>query len=142
MPLIVKDGERGTFRSKWRDTGLAAVAMAAFIAPAVAVGTAGPAAADAPCGTSAPDLDGSSWAYSANGHNMRDGSNVQCDINGIAYSSHRLDYHCYTTAYNGSMWTYMRNDTTGAQGWIADSSLDARPKTRRDCTPCTSGILA
>ncbi|MBO4207641.1 SH3 domain-containing protein [Micromonospora echinofusca] len=86
----------------------------------------GPASAHATCGKTASDKDGSGWVKSANGANIRSGSSTGCTSKGIAYSSHVLDYHCYTWGNDGYSWTYVRNDTTGVQGWIRDDLLSDR----------------
>jgi hypothetical protein len=102
----------------------------AMILPAVAamavslpVALSSPAQAHAPCGTSAPDKDGSAWNRTANGANERSGSSTSCAINGIAYNTQRLDYHCYTNGNDGYTWTYLRNDSTGVYGWVRDDLL-------------------
>ncbi|MEV4946562.1 SH3 domain-containing protein [Streptomyces sp. NPDC053755] len=100
-----------------------AVAMAALAIPMV---TAAPATAHAACGTGAADADGGAWnANRANGANMRSGSSTGCGINGIAYSSSKLDYHCYTVGNDGYSWTYVRNDSASPDtfGWIRDDLL-------------------
>jgi hypothetical protein len=97
----------------------ALVAVAASIPIALATT---PASAAAACGTGAPDLDSSSWDRNANGANQRSGSSTGCAINGIAYNTHRLDYHCFTHAGDYT-WTYLRNDTTGTYGWVRDDLL-------------------
>ena len=108
--------------SKGKRIGVAL--MSVLISPLVMVGAAGTSAAHAPCGRTAPDLDDSSWVYTANSNHMRTGSLDTCGSNGIAYSSHQLDYHCWTSASNGQGWTYARNNTTGATGWIKNLYLD------------------
>ncbi|MGW0705753.1 SH3 domain-containing protein [Streptomyces sp. NPDC002643] len=101
----------------------ALVPMLAAVAVAVPLSLATPAAAHASCGTSVSDRDGSGWVRSANGVNMRSGSSTGCSSNGIAYSSHSLDYHCYTVGNDGYTWTYTRNDATGVYGWMRDDVL-------------------
>ncbi|ANW18874.1 hypothetical protein [Streptomyces clavuligerus] len=110
-------------------TLLPAVAAVALIAPVglAAPATAAPAAsttgiAAAPCGTNVADRDGSSWGRTADGAHMRSGSSTSCASKGIAYSGHVLDYHCFTGGSTHS-WTFVRNDTTGVQGWIRDDLL-------------------
>ncbi|MFF0476800.1 SH3 domain-containing protein [Streptomyces sp. NPDC004284] len=99
---------------------LPAVAMAVLAVPMV---TATPAAAHANCGTGASDKDGSSWGKWADGANERSGSSTGCGINGVAYSTQTLDYHCYTVGNDGYSWTYLRNDATGVYGWVRDDLL-------------------
>ncbi|HEY9371235.1 SH3 domain-containing protein [Streptomyces sp.] len=98
-----------------------AVAAVAMAVP-MTLTTAAPAVADAPCGKTASDIDGRAWNKTANGANMRSGSSTGCGINGVAYSSHSLDYHCFTHA-GSYTWTYLRNDTTGTYGWVRDDLL-------------------
>lgn len=93
---------------------------------AVPVATSTPAVANAACGKAGPDRDGRAWnANKANGANMRSGSSTGCGINGIAYSSSKLDYHCYTWDANNVSWTYVRNDSASPDtyGWIRDDLL-------------------
>ncbi|GAA1370674.1 SH3 domain-containing protein [Streptomyces beijiangensis] len=104
--------------------------LAAFLPVLAAVAVALPftaatsASASAACGTNVGDKDGSAWHKTANGANERSGSSTGCGSNGIAYSSHTLDYHCYTyVSSTGYTWTYVRNDTTGTAGWIRDDLL-------------------
>ncbi|GEJ99440.1 SH3 domain-containing protein [Streptomyces sp. NPDC003388] len=95
------------------------VAVAASLPIALATT---PASAAASCGTTVADKDGSAWNKTANGANERSGSSTGCAINGVAYSTQRLDYHCYTVAGDYT-WTYVRNDSTGVYGWIRDDLL-------------------
>src|SRR5512147_1721251 len=94
--------------------------MAALAVPMV---TATSASANASCGKTASDKDGSAWGHYADGANERSGSSTGCGINGIAYSNQTLDYHCYTVGNDGYTWTYLRNATTGVYGWIRDDLL-------------------
>ncbi|WP_306316289.1 MULTISPECIES: SH3 domain-containing protein [unclassified Streptomyces] len=98
---------------------LPAIAMVAVSFP---IAMSGSAAAAAACGKTASDKDSSSWGKTANGANERTGSSTSCTSKGIAYSSHTLDYHCYTRAGDYT-WTYLRNDTTGVTGWVRDDLL-------------------
>ncbi|MEU8526735.1 MULTISPECIES: SH3 domain-containing protein [Streptomyces] len=99
---------------------LPAVAMAALAVPMT---SATPAFAAAPCGKTAPDLDGRAWNKTANGANMRSGSSTSCTILGVAYNTQALDYHCFTRDASGQSWTYLRNDATGKYGWVRDDLL-------------------
>lgn len=98
--------------------------MPALVAVAVSMPialAATPASASASCGKTAPDKDGGAWNKTANGANERSGSSTSCTINGIAYNTQQLDYHCYTVATDGSTWTYLRNNST--YGWVRDDLL-------------------
>lgn len=108
--------------SKARRGALGTIALAATVLVAPVV-TSSPAVAHAPCGRTVGDLDSSSWPRGADSARQRSGSSTSCTIHGIAYSSHRLDYHCYTVANDGYTWTYVRNDTTGVRGWSRDDLL-------------------
>ncbi|MFF5921779.1 SH3 domain-containing protein [Streptomyces flavochromogenes] len=100
---------------------LPVVAMAAVAIPMT---TAAPAFAGAACGKTVADKDGSTWNKTADGANQRSGSSTGCGINGIAYNTHLLDYHCYTRIGSSSeTWTFVRNDATGVSGWIRDDLL-------------------
>lgn len=102
-----------------------AVVLPALVAVAASIPIAlstTPAAASAACGKTVADKDGSAWNATANGANERSGSSTGCAINGIAYSGHKLDYHCYTVAGDYT-WTYLRNDSTGTYGWVRDDLL-------------------
>ncbi|MEV5439509.1 SH3 domain-containing protein [Streptomyces sp. NPDC052682] len=104
--------------------GIAALIPAvAAVAMAVPLTLSTPAAAHASCGTTAPDRDSSSWNRTADGANERSGSSTSCTIKGVAYNTHRLDYHCYTWGNDGHSWTYLRNDSTGVTGWVRDDLL-------------------
>jgi hypothetical protein len=98
---------------------LPAIAIAAVSLPLT---LSSPAVASASCGTGVSDKDSSSWNKTANGANERSGSSTSCAINGIAYSTQSLDYHCYTIA-GSYTWTYLRNDATGVYGWVRDDLL-------------------
>lgn len=101
---------------------LGAIALGATVLVAPVV-TSSPALAHAACGRTVGDLDNSSWPTGANDARLRSGSSTGCATNGISYPSHRLDYHCYTWGNDGNSWTYVRNDTTGVQGWTRDDLL-------------------
>jgi hypothetical protein len=99
--------------------GVLALTAAVVVAPV----TTGPASAHAPCGKTVGDKDDSSWPKSADAARERSGSSTSCAINGIAYKTQQLDYHCFTWANDGYSWTYVRNNSTGVQGWIRDDLL-------------------
>lgn len=108
-----------------RRVRVAALAFGLLTIPAgVIVGTAGTASAHASCGKTAPDLDNASYGTQAEGANMRSGSSTGCAINAYADDWDILDYHCYTNGNDGYTWTYTRNVTDGAYGWIRDDLLD------------------
>ena len=76
------------------------------------------------CNDTESDKDGSSWRASAEvPANMRSGPSTACAINGVLQTSDRADYHCFKSGQDGT-WTYLRDDRTGAYGWVKDSLLD------------------
>ncbi|MEV1008858.1 SH3 domain-containing protein [Streptomyces sp. NPDC049881] len=105
---------------------MASIGVTATLAAAAVIAPATTASAHAACGTSVGDRDNSTWVSSANGANIRTGSGTNCGARGVAYASHRLDYHCYTVGNDGYTWTFVRNDTTGVTGWIRDDLLSDR----------------
>ncbi|RSS54511.1 SH3 domain-containing protein [Streptomyces sp. WAC06614] len=101
-----------------------ATALTALAVPAVLVGTAGPAAATAACGTSGPNLDGDSFRMTAGvAANMRSGSTTSCGVTGWADNQDQLVYYCWTQNSNGATWTYLRNVSDGRYGWVSDHLL-------------------
>ncbi|MFF0738989.1 SH3 domain-containing protein [Streptomyces sp. NPDC004111] len=104
---------------------LAALAVTAGVL--VPVVSAAPAQAYAACGKRVSDKDNSTWHATANGANMRSGSNTGCSINGLAARGDVLDYHCYTYgAWQGEQryaWTYARNTRTGVEGWLRTDTM-------------------
>ncbi|MEH0841826.1 hypothetical protein V6U81_05440 [Micromonospora sp. CPCC 205711] len=100
--------------------GIVAMTAAFVVAPVI---TASPAMAHASCGKTVSDKDSRSWPKSANEARERSGSSTSCAINGIAYSTQQLDYHCYTVGNDGYTWTYLRNNSTGVYGWVRDDLL-------------------
>ncbi|MFI7273526.1 SH3 domain-containing protein [Streptomyces sp. NPDC049879] len=102
---------------------MASIGVTATLAAAAVLAPATSASAHAGCGTSVGDRDNSTWVRSANGANIRSGSGTGCGIAGVAYSSHRLDYHCYTIGADTHTWTFVRDDATGVTGWIRDDLL-------------------
>jgi hypothetical protein len=100
-------------------TVLAGTAQAAPAKPVGPIGTM-----HASCGTNPPDKDSGSWLATArSAANERSGSSTSCTIKGVAQTSDRLDYHCYTDGNDGYTWTYLRNDRTGVAGWVRDDLL-------------------
>lgn len=69
-----------------------------------------------------PDL------YSAGGISFKNGSHIKfyphidCGTNGYGYPSHGIDVHCYT--YTNAYWYFVRNTTTGYNGWVREDALD------------------
>ncbi|ANZ39072.1 hypothetical protein BBK82_26350 [Lentzea guizhouensis] len=66
--------------------------------------------------------------------NIRRGPHTACRSDGQGQLSHTVDYHCFGTGdsvtRNGvtyTTWTYLRDVTTGVQGWVSDAFLDLNP---------------
>ncbi|WP_394618650.1 hypothetical protein JNUCC0626_05985 [Lentzea sp. JNUCC 0626] len=76
--------------------------------------------------------------------NIRRGPHTACTSDGQGQLSHNVDYHCYTSGdavTRGGVtyltWTYLRDTTTGVQGWVSDSLLDVNPNgTRGSLVAC------
>jgi len=106
--------------------GLAVVAVstAALAAPANAapVGATSaevvPLACTQPSWTSNPQAGG----FTTDGTNIRIGPTTECTSVGLGYRSHSVTYHCWRSGAGGT-WTHLRDNTTGAQGWVKDSLL-------------------
>lgn len=105
---------------------LLAVAATLVLALFGVVVPAGPAAAH--CGGHGihPDL------YNGGGISFRDGARIRryphitCDIVlGLGYPSHGIDVHCGTLT--GTVWFYVRDTTTGVQGWTRWDALSFPP---------------
>lgn len=89
----------------------------------LAAGTAGSASASAPCGKTASDKDGGGWNMPGDGSNMRSGASTSCAITGVIGWWDTVDYHCWTQANDGWIWTYLRNDSDGTYGWAREDVL-------------------
>jgi hypothetical protein len=81
------------------------------------------------CNDTEGDDDGSSWEATAEEPaNMRSGPSTDCAINGVLQTSDRADYHCFKVIEIGNdeyeTWTYLRDDRTGAYGWVRDDLLE------------------
>ncbi len=121
----------------WTSARVAGPALAAAVATlAIAV----PASADAAtpphkngpgvgasntiaCGLSYPDKDnGPPVGFPANTVTLRSGPSNSCIQTGQGLHDQRADYLCYTPG-DGGTWTYLRNTSTGDQGWVRDDLL-------------------
>ncbi len=69
------------------------------------------------------DLDSLTGHTTTDGVHIRVGSGVNCAGAGSAQKSHLLNYYCYTDGLDGYTWTYVKDVTTGVQGWIRDDLL-------------------
>ncbi|HEY3506263.1 MAG TPA: SH3 domain-containing protein [Actinocatenispora sp.] len=52
--------------------------------------------------------------FDANGVNIRTGPSTACTSRGLGYTSHNITVHCY----NNSLWSHIRDNTTGVSGWV------------------------
>ncbi len=89
--------------------------------------TASPAAADpAHCygWNTHPDLHSSGGFSFGNGTAIRRGPYTDCDALGRGYPSHGIDVHCYVRNSNGVYWVYLRNLSTGVNGWSQYDALN------------------
>ncbi|MFE7508976.1 hypothetical protein [Promicromonospora sp. NPDC057488] len=78
------------------------------------------------CNDTEGDDDSSSWAATAKEPaNMRSGPSTACAKLGVLQTRDKADYHCYKPGKGGT-WTYLRDDRTGAKGWVKDSLLEDR----------------
>ncbi len=66
--------------------------------------------------------------------NIRRGPHTSCTSDGQGQLTHNVDYHCFdqgdSVTRNGTTyvtWTYLRDTTTGVQGWVSDAFLDLNP---------------
>jgi hypothetical protein len=117
----------------------ARVAGSVLTAVTATLATAAPAIADAPtpqhkypgvgasntvaCGLSYPDKDNHGWInFPGNTVTLRSGPSNGCVQTGQGLHDQLADYLCYTPG-DGGTWTYVRNVSTGDQGWVRDDQL-------------------
>lgn len=108
-------------------------------AAAVAVAIVAPASAQAPipppkspgvgvsaiaaCGISYPDKDFGGWVtFPATTVTLRSGPSNSCIQTGQGIPGQLADYLCYVPG-DGGTWTFLRNVSTGDQGWVRDDLL-------------------
>ncbi|MFE7235926.1 SH3 domain-containing protein [Streptomyces sp. NPDC002405] len=104
---------------------LAALAVGVLAVPTgLVVTTAAPAAANATCGKTGPNLANTTVRMTAGvSANMRSGSSTSCGVKGWADNQDTLVYYCYTWDPNWDSWTYLYNSTDKTYGWVKDSLL-------------------
>jgi hypothetical protein len=108
----------------------AATVTLAFAAPASATtltpgGREGPgvgASTMVSCGLSYPNKDNHWTNFPANTVTMRSGPSNGCIQTGQGMHDQSAQYLCYTPG-DGGTWTYLRNTSTGDQGWVRDDLL-------------------
>ncbi|MGH3535397.1 MAG: SH3 domain-containing protein [Pseudonocardiaceae bacterium] len=75
------------------------------------------------CGLSYPAKDNSGWVnFPANTVTLRSGPSNSCIQTGQGVHDQRAQYLCYTPG-DGGTWTFLRNTSTGDQGWVRDDQL-------------------
>lgn len=115
------------------------VAGAALAAAIATLATAAPASAQAPapkpvdpgvgasptiaCGISYPAADSAALStFPANTVTLRSGPSNACIQTGQGTHDQLAQYLCYTPG-DGGTWTFLRNASTGDQGWVRDALL-------------------
>lgn len=76
------------------------------------------------CGLSYPEKDHRWVDFPANTVTMRSGPSNSCIQTGQGLHDQRAQYLCYTPG-DGGTWTFLRNSSTGDQGWVRDDLLPA-----------------
>lgn len=104
----------------------------------LALAPASPASAHCSGHGTHPDLySGGAFSF-GNGTNIRAYPHADCGSHGLGYPSHGIDVHCAT--YTNALWIFLRNTTTGVNGW---SRLDALNVSGTTTIPdCSSGRTA
>ncbi len=75
------------------------------------------------CGLSYPAKDHSPWVnFPPNTVTMRSGPSNSCIQTGQGLHDQSAQYLCYTPG-DGGTWTFLRNTSTGDQGWVRDDLL-------------------
>jgi hypothetical protein len=75
------------------------------------------------CGISYPDKDFSGWVtFPVTTVTLRSGPSNSCIQTGQGIPGQRADYFCYAPG-DGGTWTFLRNVSTGDQGWVRDDLL-------------------
>ncbi|MFG3708998.1 hypothetical protein ACGF7U_30315 [Micromonospora sp. NPDC047670] len=80
-----------------------------------------------------PDLYSGGAISFGNGTNIRAYPHVDCGSRGLGYPSQGIDVHCAT--YTNALWIFLRNTTTGVNGWSRLDALNvSQPTTIADCS--------
>jgi hypothetical protein len=75
------------------------------------------------CGVSYPAKDPSGWhRFPADTVTLRSGPSDSCIQTGQGMHDQLAQYLCYTPG-DGGTWTFLRNASTGEQGWVRDDLL-------------------
>jgi hypothetical protein len=78
-----------------------------------------------------PDVYSGGGVSFGNGTNIRQQPHIGCTSHGLGYPSHGIDVHCVSVT--GSVWLFVRNTTTGVNGWARHDSLRISYARIRDC---------
>lgn len=107
-------------------TRLISAAATMALAATTLVIAAAPASADpAHCSgwNNHPDRYSAGGISFANGTALRRGPYTDCDALGRAYPSHGIDVHCQVLNSNGVRWAFVRDTTTGVNGWVSQNAI-------------------
>lgn len=74
------------------------------------------------CGLSYPAKDNHWVEFPANTSTLRSGPSNSCIQTGQGVHDQRAQYLCYLPG-DGGTWTFLRNTSTGDQGWVRDDLL-------------------
>jgi hypothetical protein len=74
------------------------------------------------CGLSYPEKDHRWVNFPPNTVTLRSGPSNSCIQTGQGLHDQRAQYLCYTPG-DGGTWTFLRNTSTGDQGWVRDDLL-------------------
>ncbi|MEO7193398.1 MAG: hypothetical protein ABIZ05_01020 [Pseudonocardiaceae bacterium] len=74
------------------------------------------------CGLSYPARDNHWVEFPANTSTLRSGPSNSCIQTGQGLHDQRAQYLCYSPG-DGGTWTFLRNTSTGDQGWVRDDLL-------------------
>jgi hypothetical protein len=83
-------------------------------------------AATARCGITGPNRDPSVGGFTGNNVRIHTGPSTHCTAVGEGSRGQRLDYYCYTGGDGtggAATWTYLRDLSTGKNGWVNDAFL-------------------
>lgn len=99
-------------------TGLAIAASVTVTGPAVAADVTPQHCSGHPH----RNADSTTGSFIASGVNIRTFPHTGCTSVGQGQNGQRADYHCWAPG-DGGTWTYLRNLSTGATGWVRDDFL-------------------
>jgi hypothetical protein len=98
----------------------------------LALAPASPASAHCSGHGTHPDAYSGGDISFGNGTHIRAYPHIGCDSRGLGYPGQGIDVHCAVVTTN--LWFFVRNTTTGVNGWArVDSVRISRPTEIRDC---------